>query len=239
MTTTVNKQRVLTQLFAALKKRPEVADQEARPVLEQLVYGICRENATREQADAAYQNLRGQFYDWNEVRVSSPHEVEESLRDLSESERRAERIISLLQEVFEATFSFDLESMHKKGVKQAVKSLARYQAVSEFTSSWVVQQALGGHAVPLDTMTVRVIKRLGLIDREQEDLETMRTSLEHLVPKAKGSQFTELVSWIGSEFCWENEPNCSSCSLASECPTGQESAATEMAATRSTRSKPR
>src|SRR5262245_55213451 len=162
MAITTNKQRVLTQLFAALKKSCDVTEPEARPVLEQLVYGICRENASREQADRAYLNLRSQFYDWNETRVSSVHEVEEALSDLPGSEQRAERVLSLLQEVFEATFSFDLESMHKKGLKQAIKSLGRYQAVNDYTTAWAVQQSLGGHAVPLDAPTLRVITRLGL-----------------------------------------------------------------------------
>src|SRR5262245_21681214 len=129
MATTTNKLRLVTQLFTVLKKKGgEFAEPEERPLLEQLLYGICRENATRELADRAYQNLRDQFFDWNEVRVSSLHEVEEALSDLDGPTQRAERIISLLQEVFEANFSFDLESMHKKGVKQAVKSLARLQA---------------------------------------------------------------------------------------------------------------
>src|SRR6266481_4768812 len=108
MATTTNKQRILTHLFTALKKSCEAADQETRPVMEQLLYGICRENASRELADSAFTNLRSQFYDWNEIRVSSVHEVAEALQGLAEPEQRAERIIALLQEVFEATFSFDL-----------------------------------------------------------------------------------------------------------------------------------
>ncbi len=239
MATTTNKQRLLTHIFTALKKNGEAADQETRPVMEQLLYGICRENATREQADTAYQNLRSQFYDWNEMRVSSVHEVAETLDGLPGAEQRAERVIALLQEVFEATFSFDLESMHKKGVKQAVKTLARYQGVNDYTSSWVVQQSLGGHAVPLDIVSLRVTRRLGLLDREQEDHETLRTSLEHLVPKAKGALFCELISFLGHEFCWENEPNCAACPMVGECMTGQDAAASEMAAARATRAKPR
>jgi endonuclease-3 len=234
MATTTNKQRVLTQLFTALKKRCDAAEQETRPVMEQLLYGICRENVSREQANTAYDNLQSQFFDWNEIRVSSVHEVAEALEGLPDPEQRAERIIALLQEVFEATFSFDLESMHKKGVKQAVKTLARYQGVNEYTSSWVVQHSLGGHSVPLDVVSLRVTRRLGLIDRDQEALEAMQTSLEHLVPKAKGPLFCELISFLGHEYCWENEPNCSACPLAGECATGIESAAT-----RATRAKPR
>jgi endonuclease III len=237
MAATINKQKVLTHLFSALKKHKDVSDEAAGPVMEQLLYGICREDATREQADAAFQGLRDHFFDWNEIRVSSAHEVAEALGDLSDAERRAERIIALLQEVFEATFSFDLESMHKKGVKMAVKSLARYQGVNEFTTSWVVQHSLGGHAVPLDRVTIRVVQRLGLIDRDQEDREAMRTSLEHLVPKAKGQAFGDFLSYLGHEFCHEDGPRCGACPLSTECPTGQESAAAATA-TRS-RQKPR
>jgi endonuclease-3 len=241
MATTTNKQRLLTQLFALLKDDSEAADGESRPVLEQFIYGICREDATHEQADRAFKNLRERFFDWNEVRVSSVREIEEALTDLSGAELRAERILSFLQEVFEANFSFDLESLHKKGVKQAAKALARYEAAkgNDYVIAWVVQQSLGGHALPLDAPTLRITRRLGLLDRDQEDREALRTSLEHVVPKAKGRAFTELISQLGQEYCWEDEPNCSACPLASECPFAQEQAAEAVAAARATRSKPR
>src|SRR5713101_6704302 len=114
MPTTTNKQRVLTQIFTSLKKRYEPVEPEARPVLEQFLYAICREGASRRQADRAYRNLQERFFDWNEIRVSSGREVEEALADLSEPEARAQRLITFLQEVFETTYYFDLESLHKK-----------------------------------------------------------------------------------------------------------------------------
>src|SRR5262249_60628586 len=71
MATTTNKHRVLTHFFALLK-RCAVAEADSgeagpRPVLEQFLYGVCRENATREQADRAFNNLRERFFDWNEI----------------------------------------------------------------------------------------------------------------------------------------------------------------------------
>ena len=243
MATTINKQRLLTQLFTLLKDGCEAAEPEPelRPVLEQFLYGVCREDATREQADLAFKNLREHFFDWNEVRVSSARELEDALADLSGAEQRAERILSFLQEVFEANFSFDLESLHKKGVKQAAKSLARYEAAkgNDYVIAWVVQQSLGGHAIPLDAPTLRLTRRLGLLDRDQEDREALRTSLEHLIPKAKGPAFTELASHLGQEYCWEDEPNCPACPLAPECPVALEHAAEAVIAARATRSKPR
>src|SRR5262245_20410002 len=182
MATATNKQRLLTQLFTAWKKGPPLAEPVTRPVLEQFVYGVCREGGTRELADRAYRNLQTHFFDWNEIRVSSPREVEEALGDLPDADVKAQRLIGFLQEVFETTFSFDLEPLQKKGMKQAAKQLSRFQAANDYVVAWVVQQSLGGHAIPLDGPTLRVVRRLGLIEGDQDDPEAVRASLEHLIP---------------------------------------------------------
>jgi endonuclease-3 len=239
MPTTTNKQRVLAHLFTALKKRYDPPEQEPRPVLEQLLYAVCRESATRAQADQAFRLLRERFFDWNEVRVSSTREVEEAFAGMTEPEVKAQRLIGLLQEVFETTFSFDLESLHKKGLKQAAKQISRYAAANDYAVAWVIQQALGGHAVPLDPPSLRVLRRLGLIEGNEEDLEALRASLEHLVPKARGALFNELVSVLADEFCWEDEPNCSACPLCSDCVTAQENGRGIETAERGGRPKPR
>jgi len=238
MPTTTNKQRVLTHLFTALKKRNGDSDPEQRPVLEQLLYAILREGSTRELADQAFRMLRERFFDWNEIRVSSVREIEEALCCLPNAELRAQRLISLLQEVFETTFSFDLEILHKKGVKQAAKQLNRYQAINDFAIAWVIQQSLGGHAVPLDDPSQRCLRRLGLVEGEQEELEALRGSVEHLIPKARAPLFNELISVIANEVCLD-EPRCSACPLCAECPTGQEVRQRPVAAERSSRPKSR
>jgi endonuclease-3 len=237
MATTTNKQKLFNHLLAAPAKPARGgAAEETRPVLEQFVYAVCREEATRESADRAFKNLREQFYDWNEVRVSSEQEVADALDGhLSEPVERAKRIIGFLQEVFETDFAFDLEPLQKKGLKQAAKQLSRYQASSDYAVAWVVQQSLGGHALPLDARAVRVLRRLGLLEEEQTDLEAMRASLEHQVPKVKGLYFVDAVSEVAESHCWENDPACPMCPLRHTCVTGA-SAKTTMS---STSKKPR
>ena len=240
MPTAVNKQRVIAQMFTTLKKRYDPREPEARPVFEQFLYAICREGATREQADRAFQNLQESFFDWNEVRVSSAREVEEALGDIPDAENRANRLISFLQEVFETTFSFDLESLQKKGVKLAAKQLGRYQAANDYAVAWVMQQTLGGHAIPVDAPTLRCTSRLGLIEGGPDSADGSRTALEHLIPKAKGPIFTDIVSNLAEEVCWEDTPNCPDCPLASECQLAQEGPPSNgTVSNRSHRSKPR
>ncbi len=219
MPTTINKQRLVNQLLALGKTCKASAE---RPMLEQFIYAICREGVTRQLADQGFRQLQQTFFDWNEVRVSSQRELADTLDMLPNAEGRAQRIIDFLQEVFETTFSFDLEGLDKKGLKQAAKQLARYQAANDYAVAWVIQQSLGGHAIPLDTPALRVLKRLGLLEDEGDDLESLRTCLEHHIPKSKGAVFCNLVSDLAANFCCDHDPKCSACSMQSACVTAQE-----------------
>src|SRR5262249_4782538 len=142
MATTINRQRTLNRLLQS--PLGEVHEPEALPVLEQFIFALCRENATDEQARLAYRSLQTKFFDWNEVRVSSVREIEDALAGLSDTESRAQRLIAFLQEVFETTFSFDLEAIQKKGLKHAAKTLRERKGANDYVVAWVIQRTLGG-----------------------------------------------------------------------------------------------
>lgn len=247
MATTTNKQRTLTHLLAVNgsgnEARPKGSNGDGEcatlPVLEQVIFALCRENATTDQARQAFENLQTLFFDWNEVRVSTIRELEEAMAGLSDAESRAQRLVAFLQEVFEEKFAFELEDLHKKGLKQAAKKLTNYGAANDYVGSWVVQRSLGGHAIPIDAATLRCVRRLGLIEGTNDDPEAARATLEHLVPKAKGPQFTDSVSAVAETHCWEVDPNCAGCPLNADCPTAQEARGEQLAGVRTARAKPR
>lgn len=225
MPATTNKQQILTTGLAALKKKfppPEVP--EPRPVLEEVLYAIVREGATPAEADAAFARIKQAFFDWNEIRVSSVPEVGDVLEGVPEAGLKAKQLVEFLQEHFERTYSFTLEDLEKKGLKQSAKQLARYKdkGVTDFVVAFVTQRALGGHAVPLDEPTIRVLTRLGVIEGEIDDLEAARASLEHYIPKAKGPEFTDVFAMHADALCTPENPDCPHCPLKAECPTGQE-----------------
>lgn len=224
MATTSNKQATLTHIVTALKDRYDPATAPVggpRKIYEELLYAVCRENASRELADPAFETLSARFVDWNELRVSSEREVADALGMLPDAADRAKRLISLVQEIFDTDFTFDLQPLEKKGLKQAERQLLRYKDVNRFRASWVVQQALGGHAVPVDDNTRRVLERVGVLSTEPEEEETGGPGLEHHVPKAKGPAFTECLSLLALELCHEESPQCGECPVNGECPHGQ------------------
>ena len=127
----------------------DLAKDKRSPVSHLCLTILLRNNSVT-NAQKAEMALRTRFVDWNEIRVSSPREIAEAIGDiLPDADARGQRMIDFLQEVFETTFSFDLEALQKKGVKQAAKQLARYQAANDYVVAWVVQHSLGGHALAL------------------------------------------------------------------------------------------
>ena len=227
-----NKQQLLTASVDRLRKRfplpaPAADGESGRTVLEELIYAACREGTTTADADRAYAALRAAFVDWNEVRVNTVPEVGEVLRPLPQPGGRAKRIIALLQAVFEERYSFDLGDVVKKGLKDTARKLRFYKdGVDDYAVAWVVQRTLGGHAVPLDGPTVRVLRRLGVVEAADADApeapEAMRGTVEHLIPKAKDAEFTELFSVHAKELCVDGVPHCPLCPLKADCPTGHE-----------------
>ena len=224
MAANTNKQALLAQVQTTLKKKmPAPPEPVERPVLEEVLYAILRDGATPEAADAAWAAMKGGFHDLNEIRVSSVTEVADAVRAVPSAGDKGERIVEFLQKVFEELYSFDLGDIAKKGVKQAAKQLARYKGgVNDFVVAWVTQRALGGHAIPLDEPTIRVLQRLGILDDDLDDLEAARATLEHFIPKAKGPEFTDLVAVHAATLCTADLPNCPACPLKADCPTGQE-----------------
>src|SRR5262245_26527519 len=137
MASTTNKQQALSQLVIGLKKHYDPAPPRDLPVLEQIIYGVLREGATIELAEQAFKNLTQRFFDWNEVRVSMPPEVEQALAGLPDASGKAERVIGILQEVFERFFAFKIDEIDKKGLTNAARKLQELKEVTEFTVTWV------------------------------------------------------------------------------------------------------
>jgi len=57
---------------------------------------------------------------------------------------------------------------------------------------------------------------------EEGDLDALKASIEHQVPKAKGAHFVDLLSALADAHCHEDVPACGRCPLRAICPTGQD-----------------
>ena len=218
---TTSKTQFLAEVQALLKKRYKVdPGVDKMTVLEAVVYGITHEDSTSEQANQALSRFKDDFFDWNEVRVSSLEEIQGILAGMPDPEGRAFRIRRFLRQLFEKTYGFTLEALTKKPQKESVKSLEEYDAfASDYVLATVTRLSLAGHAIPVDSSSLRALRRLGIAD-ESTDIPALRGVLERAVPKNRGAEFGELIEALAHDVCVEGEPDCPACELRKVCPSG-------------------
>jgi endonuclease-3 len=218
---TAEKSREVQKIVTLLKKKYDTPGRrEPTSVLEAMIFAILADGTTTSKADAAFQRLKSNYFDWNEVRVSALVELQDQLSDLPDPEPRAARLKGCLRFIFESTYGFDLEQLKKIPMKEMATRFAKMPGASDYLISRVIRDGLGGTAMPLDSSAVRVLSRLGIID-ERTPPEALSASLARQIPRARSFEFCHLLDELGADVCVENEPRCKQCCLVDDCPTGQ------------------
>jgi endonuclease III len=196
---TTNRAALLTKTHKVLKKHYKPVPPVERPVLEHLLYACCLENATYESADKAYTLVSTNFFDWNEVRVSTVKELAEVMHSLPDPSSAASNLKRILQGVFESTYSFDLEALRKQNLGVAQQRLKKLEGCTNFAVAYVTQAVLGGHAIPIDRGVFDCLAVLGLVTEADRKSSTV-PGMERAIAKNKGVEFGSLVHQLGAEF---------------------------------------
>jgi hypothetical protein len=191
--TAANRATRIGKLHTLLKKAYKPIDHSPnRPLIEHLIYACLLENAPYELADEALARLEQDYFDWNEVRVTTVTELAEVLSRLPDPTAAALRLKKNLHSIFESMYSFDLEELRKQNLGKAQQRFEKLPAVTPFLLSYLTQHGLGGHAIPLDSAALRFFWLADIIN--ENELKTGRvTGLERAVPKNKGSEFASLL----------------------------------------------
>ena len=188
-----------------LKRYKHIPETPSRSVLEHLVYSALLENASYEQADGAFAVLENHYIDWNEVRVSTAAELAYTFPQLPNSLAAGERIRKTLQAVFETTYVFDLENLEKKNLSQAIEYLESLGVCSRFMIDYTIQNALGGHQIPLGELALRIFRLLDLAQVSKDKTKEDVSGLERAIVKNQGLQFSTLLHLMAIEFSTEND----------------------------------
>ena len=195
-----NRADLITKLHKFVKKEYQVITPPSnRSVLEHMIYGCCLENSTFDAADDAFARLQENYFDWNEVRVTTVAELAESCRNLSDPTAAAKSLKKTLHGIFEHYYQFDLDFLKKENLSKAVQTFQKFNGVSQFVVSYVAQNGLGGHSIPLDHSLMRLFYVLGIVTEEESKKERV-PGLERTIAKAKGAEFSILAHQLAVAF---------------------------------------
>ncbi len=188
-----DKATILKKLTTEMKRRyGGSVPKQTRPAFETLLFGICLEDSSQDEAETAYAALLEPFFDLNEIRVSSISQIEQALGPVHSADWKALRIREALQYIFEKHYAFDMEYLKRKTQEQAIKELAQIPYQTPFVRAYVVQHVLGAHALPIDQSILRLLQWLGLASSDS-DPEAAGEEIKAGIKKAEGVQLCHLL----------------------------------------------
>lgn len=175
-----------------------VAPPADRSLFEHLVFACLVEDSPVEAAEEVFNTLKRDYFGWNEVRVSTIRELTDVLQPLVNPAEAAARLKQTLHSVFESVYEFDIESLKKQNIGQAVKQLQKYNGTTPFVVAYATQHALGGHAIPVNRGALILLHTVGVIS-DEEFQKGVVPGLERAVSKTKGPEVASLLHQAGVE----------------------------------------
>jgi endonuclease III len=194
-----NRAALINKVLKVVKKHfKPAAPTKDRSLLEHLLFACLLENSSHDAAEKVFATLSTEYFDWNEVRVSTIRELSEALKPLNDPPDAATRLKRILQSVFETHYSFDLEGLKKQNIGAAVKTLEKYNGSTPFMVAYVTQQALAGHSIPVNQGLLESMRIVGVVSDGEAAKGTV-PGLERTVPKSKGAELGSQLHQLGIE----------------------------------------
>lgn len=221
MPTFTDKAKRLDRIRLALKGR---YGEQPKPIIthpvEHALRTILGEEATCKQVEEALERMRAHFGDWNDLRVSRPREIRETLgADFPSAADKARVIPRLLDQVFKRHNSMVwdfLEGMGKIATRAYFEGL---EEVRPFVAAAMARDCVGAHAFPVDRDVARVLDRLDILDPENQSESWMQAFLERAVKNTRVYETHQLVKRLGEDRCITGTPLCGRCPLNNTCPS--------------------
>jgi endonuclease III len=177
-----------------LRKLGKPAEPELVDPIEQLIVGILSSCASHSKALSVFRRLQQQMVDLNELRVTPPSELAEAIGDsLPLAKQKAHRIVDALNAIRKRQDSLDLSFLKHRGRREAREYLESLEGVDSATAASVLLYSLGGHAIPIDDLTLYVLQKEEIVESSASTAE-VQTFLERHVPANQAKVFSELLS---------------------------------------------
>ncbi|HEY0866223.1 MAG TPA: endonuclease III [Fimbriimonas sp.] len=184
--------------------------------LDELVSCILSQHTNDKNSFPAFDRLRAQHPDWQEVVDLGPEHLASVIKSAGLANQKARSIIGCLNAIQASTGAYSLDFLADLPDDEARTWLLRLPGVGEKTAAIVLCFALGRDVVPVDTHVFRVAWRLGLIPKSAGESKA-HALLDAIVPPGLAYRFHMALIRHGRAVCKAPQPNCPACPLTDRC----------------------
>jgi len=197
--------RRLIQILSRAHPDAKIALDFTNP-LELLVATILAAQCTDERVNQVTKSVFAKYRTARDYAQADPATLEREIHSTGFFKAKARAIIGMAK---------DLVAKHGDQVPRTLEELVALPGVGRKTASVVLGNAFDQPAIAVDTHVFRVSQRLGLA--KSENPEIVHDQLCQVIPKAKWTSFTHLLTTHGRRVCLARTPACPSCPVRALC----------------------
>ena len=200
MTTATDAGKTLSSLLNQLAKAHPVEDPPARDAVTQLIVSFLTWNATRAQAEKAYQNLMGVLTDNNDVRVTYQQELVKLIGETyPDAEVRVARLHEALNEVYLREYDVKMASIESKAKKEQRQYLDTLPGITPYVAAQVTLLCFGGHAMPVDDKLLSLLIDEGVFEEDTTPAQAEGVLLKHIKAADAFQSHLLLQAWADEQ----------------------------------------
>ena len=190
-------------------------------LLEQLIVSILSSESSENQAFRAFDHLRREYVDWNEVRVCDEFLLADNLRRSGVNSGAPMLLKNTLEGLLLETSSLQPEVLDAMTSQEVSALLAKIGVPKSLAASVLLLDGQtrrpmeAGVPVPIDEGIARLMARAGFASTPRATLqihECLKTSL----PEGEEHNFHRVAARLSREFCGDT-PNCPGCPVKTDC----------------------
>ncbi len=169
----------------------------SEPLIHELVFSMLLWESTIQNAVKVMGKIHEEFVDYNELRVSFPHEIEALLGSrYQRGEDRSKRLIGSLQAIFSTYQRLTLEPLCEMSKCEAKDFLCSIETLPRFVTSRVLLLGLGAHAMPVDSKLARALHKADLIDSAKNP-DSLALAIERAIRANQTLDvYTRMEEWL-------------------------------------------
>ncbi|MFN2303342.1 MAG: endonuclease III domain-containing protein [Anaerolineales bacterium] len=187
------------------------------PPVDELVSTILSQNTNDDNRDAAFQNLKSSFKDWEDVMNADTDAIIEAIRTAGLANQKGPRIQQALKDIADHNDGdINLAFLRDLPKEQARHWLMERKGVGPKTVAIVLLFALGIPAFPVDTHIYRVTGRLGIRPKDLSVQKT-HTYLEERIPQDAFYDLHLNLIRLGRQVCGARKWQCYRCPVENLC----------------------
>lgn len=207
-----------SHVVEAYKDGPNYEERYPKDILDLVVFHKIHFYMEESDALACHRKLKSDFVDWNEVRVSSVREIQETLGNSADTLEIAIFIKGLLEFLHRERHLVCMEFLGEENITEIRRFLRRIKGLDATTINMILRVRKDYPILPVNASMESTLLRLGLV-RRTHTRDQKAKFLHGIIREDLAIPFHHFILNHSREICPPDEERiqCSACDIRNSC----------------------